>query len=78
MWLLRLLLARHPDIENSAFSCLAGLAYIVLIVSRTPALSYVAVYIAAWYVGTANGALRSERLSSVASIPKSVSDSTFA
>ena len=52
MWLFRLLLVHHTDIENSALSCIGGLGYIVLIASRTPALSYVAVYVAAWYVGT--------------------------
>ena len=52
VWLLRLLLARHHDanVDTSALSCLGGLGYIVLITSRTPALSYVAVYVATWYV----------------------------
>ena len=61
MWLLRLLLARHhdADIENSALSCLGVLGYIVLITSSSPALSYVAVYVATWYVYIAYEALGS-------------------
>lgn len=60
MWLLRLPLVRHTDIENSGLSCLGGLAYIILIASKTPALSYVAVYLATWYVGIAYDALGSD------------------
>ncbi|KAF8271580.1 MFS general substrate transporter [Lactarius quietus] len=37
---------QRRSIFNFALSCLGGLAYIVLISSRTPALSYVAVYFA--------------------------------
>ncbi|KAF8269763.1 major facilitator superfamily domain-containing protein [Lactarius quietus] len=38
---------QQRGIFNIALSCVGGLAYIVLIVSKTPALSYVAVYFAA-------------------------------
>jgi hypothetical protein len=60
VWLLRLLLVRDTNIGNRTLSCLGGLAYIVLMTSRTPALSYVAVYVATWYVGIAYDALGSD------------------
>ena len=61
VWLLRPLLVRHHDanVDTSALSCLGGLGYIVLITSRTPALSYVAVYVSTWYAYVAYDSLGS-------------------
>jgi hypothetical protein len=59
VWLFTPYFARHTDIDTSALSCVGGLAYIVLIASRNPALSYVAVYVATWYVGIAYDAFGS-------------------
>ena len=41
-------LTRHLD--DSGLLCLGGAGYIILIASRNAALSYVAVYLATWYV----------------------------